>query len=130
MINSEDFQQFEAIFHPRSIAVVGASEDHVRPGGAFFQNLVTAGFKGGLYPVNLKGGKIGEYDVYRHLTDIPHPVDLVIVSIPRDGVLHVLEECAANQRVIDMTRCAVDAVGARCVRLDTPARVSPRLRKQ
>ncbi|MBM2831471.1 MAG: CoA binding protein [Dehalococcoidia bacterium] len=97
MINGEDFQQFEAIFHPRSIAVVGASEDPVRPGGAFFQNLVTAGFKGGLYPVNLKGGKIGEYDVYRHLTDIPHPVDLVIVSIPRDGVLNVLEECAAKR---------------------------------
>jgi acetate---CoA ligase (ADP-forming) len=97
LISKPEFQQFEAIFHPRAIAVVGASEDPVRPGGAFFQNLVAAGFKGGLYPVNIKGGLIGGRPVYRHLTDIHHPVDLVIVSIPRDGVLGVLNECAAKR---------------------------------
>jgi acyl-CoA synthetase (NDP forming) len=68
-----------------------------RPGGAFFHNLVTSGFKGGLYPVNIKGGRIGDFKVYRRLTDIPHPVDLVIVSIPREGVLELLDECAAKK---------------------------------
>ncbi len=97
MIGKAEFQDFEVLFHPRSIAVVGASQDPGRPGGAFFQNLITSGFKGRLYPVNIKGGRIGDFEVYRRLIDIPHPVDLVIVSIPREGVLDLLEECASKK---------------------------------
>ncbi|MFC1962580.1 CoA-binding protein [Chloroflexota bacterium] len=97
MLGKVEFQVFEDLFHPCSIAVVGASEDPGKPGGAFFRNLITSGFKGRLYPVNIKGGRIGDFEVYRRLIDIPHPVDLVIVSIPREGVLDILEECASKK---------------------------------
>lgn len=96
-LSASDFRFFETLFHPRSIAVAGVSENVRRPGGAFFQNLIDCGYKGKLYPVNIKGGSFGKLEIFRHVTDIPCPVDLVIVSIPRDGVRELMRDCAAKR---------------------------------
>ena len=70
----------EEVLHPRSIAVVGASD--VGRGGGFVRPLQEMPFKGKLYPVNPKYEKIGGIKAYPKVSAIPGPVDYVISSIP------------------------------------------------
>jgi acyl-CoA synthetase (NDP forming) len=88
-----EFQELDAILHPKSIAVVGASGDLRNVGGSYFQNLVASEFEGVVYPVNVKGGKIGNYEVYQSVRDIPGGVDLAIVAVPRRFMPGILDDC-------------------------------------
>lgn len=88
---------FERIFYPRSIAVVGASRDECKIGSMWVKGLSSAGFRGPIYPVNPGGGEIFGLKIYRNLTDIPGPVDLVICCIPRTMVLDLLIDCGAKE---------------------------------
>jgi acyl-CoA synthetase (NDP forming) len=90
-------KQFERIFYPRSIAVAGASADEGKMGSRWVAGLLASGYKGEVYPVNPGGGELLKLKIYRRLTDISGPVDLVIGSIPRDRVPDLLNDCAARQ---------------------------------
>ena len=74
----------EYIFHPRSIAVVGISEDlpklWIRR--LYLDSLVQSQFPGQIYLVNPRGGEMAGFPLHRNLTEIPGPVDHVVVSIP------------------------------------------------
>ena len=85
----------EEILHPKSIAVVGASE-HFR-GPSFFPALKGYGFKGELYPVNPKYETIFGIKAYARVSDIPGPVDYVISSIPAAGVLDLIADCTEKK---------------------------------
>jgi acyl-CoA synthetase (NDP forming) len=89
-------KQFESIFYPQSVAVVGASQDMRKTGGSFLAAIIEAGFKGKLYPVNPNEDEILGLRTYPNLRVIPDPVDYVIVLIPRAKVLDVLDDCAAK----------------------------------
>jgi acyl-CoA synthetase (NDP forming) len=87
----------EYAFHPRSMAVVGLSPD---PHGTwlnqvYLQAPLDAGFKGQIYPVNLKGGHIGKHRVYPSLRDVPGPVDYVVSCVPAQHTPGLLEDCRA-----------------------------------
>jgi acyl-CoA synthetase (NDP forming) len=86
------------IFHPRSIAIVGISEDlpklWIRR--IYFDSLVQSGFPGQIYLVNPRGGEMAGLPVYRTLTEVPGPVDHVVVSIPARYTPALLEECRAK----------------------------------
>ena len=88
----------EYIFHPRSIAVVGISEDlpklWIRR--LYLDSLVQSKFPGQLYLVNPRGGEMAGLPVYRTLTEVPGPVDHVVVSIPAIHTPALLEECRAK----------------------------------
>lgn len=90
----DKFKNFEHIFFPKSIAVVGASAHEHKLGNGFLGALVHAGYKGKLYAVNPAGGNIFGLDVYPSVQAIPGPVEYVIVVIPRQGVLKLLDDCA------------------------------------
>ena len=83
------------IFHPRSIAIVGISEDlpklWIRR--IYFDSLVQSGFPGQIYLVNPKGGEMAGFPIYRTLSEIPGPVDHVVVSIPAKYTPALMEEC-------------------------------------
>ena len=67
---------------PESIAVVGASRD--KPGASWvdmFGQLVEFGYRGRLYPINPKADVIRGHKAYAGLTDLPEPVDLVIIGL-------------------------------------------------
>ena len=99
----------EAFFSPKSVAVVGASARASSVGHAVLRNLAfgTAvdvdvgagatlrGFPGQLYPVNVKGGEILGRKVYKSLTEIGEPVDLVVVAVPPKYIVALMEEVAA-----------------------------------
>jgi acyl-CoA synthetase (NDP forming) len=84
----------EAIFHPKSIAIVGASANPDTPGYDYVRSLQEFGYKGRIYPVNPKGGEILGLPVHASLRDIPGGVDYVISCIPNTYVLGLVNDSA------------------------------------
>ena len=83
----------EELFHPRSVAIVGASTSQ-GPGGGFVTAIQEMGFQGDLYPVNPKADEIQGLKCYHGLLDVPGAVDYVISSVPTSVVPRLVEECA------------------------------------
>jgi len=82
----------EFLFHPRSIAVAGASTTP-GPGAGFVMGLKDAGYEGDLYPVNPKADEIQGLKCYPRLLDVPGDVDYVISSVPAAVVPELIEDC-------------------------------------
>jgi acyl-CoA synthetase (NDP forming) len=95
-LSQEKFHEFEPIFYPKSIAVVGASTKRKNMGNSYVKVLLTRGFKGKVYPVNPEGGQLHGLKVYPDVKSIPYPVDYVYVCIPRHLTLDLLDDCAAK----------------------------------
>lgn len=89
-------KEFEHIFYPRSIAVVGASRDSRKMGSLSARALIDSDFGGSVYPVNPGLDELFGVKVWPSLKAIPGPADLVICCIPRDGVLDLMDDCAAK----------------------------------
>ncbi len=83
----------EAIFRPRSIAVIGASRDRTTIGGALFHNLVKHDFQGPVYPVNPKSPTVQSVKAYASIDDVPEAVDLALILVPAVYVNATLEAC-------------------------------------
>ncbi len=88
------FDSLDFMFHPRSLAVVGASTQDGP--GSFVAATKEMGFKGDLYPVNPKAEEIAGLKCYPTLTAIPGHVDHVISSVPLRFVEGLMEECIAK----------------------------------
>lgn len=82
----------DMLFSPRSVAVIGASENPQKLGYQVLRNLVTSGFTGALYPINPKAQEIQGLKCYPSVLSIPGPVDLVTILVPNTFVAQVLEE--------------------------------------
>lgn len=80
------------LFHPRSIAVVGASSRPDGRGNDFLKGMLEQGFPGPLYPVNPKADVILDMKAYPDLLSIPGHLDYVISSIPAAGVPDLLRQ--------------------------------------
>ncbi|MFO7574794.1 MAG: acetate--CoA ligase family protein [Bacteroidales bacterium] len=70
----------DRLLDPRSIVVVGGSEDITKPGGKVLKNLLNGNFSGDLYVVNPKLDKVQGVISYRDLKELP-VVDLAILAI-------------------------------------------------
>ncbi len=88
------FAALDYLFHPRSVAVVGASTQEGP--GSFVSAIKEMGFTGALYPVNPKAAEIQGLTCYRRLTEIPGDVDYVISSVPLRFVEQLVEDCGAK----------------------------------
>src|SRR5436305_10253080 len=86
----------DAIFEPRSIALVGASRRRDSIGFALLHNLVLSEFNGALYPVNPNAQVVHSLKCYPSVAAIPDPVDLAVILVPRPLVQGVVEECIAR----------------------------------
>lgn len=80
------------MLNPRSVALVGATEEKGAVGRALLENLLRSKERK-VYPVNPAGKKILEVDAYPSITGIPDHVDLAIVATPAPTVPGVVEEC-------------------------------------
>lgn len=83
----------DALFKPRSVAIIGASNNPLSIGYIVLQNLLDHGFKGPIYPINPKSPVIKSFKAYASIKDVPDEVDLVNISIKNTLVPYVLEEC-------------------------------------
>lgn len=90
-------KKFQYLLEPRSIAVVGVSDDMARPGSQAVNALLANGYAGQVFPVNPKYENFGALKCYSSVVDIPHDVDLVVIGVPAKGVLAVLEQCAEKR---------------------------------
>ena len=95
------------IFHPRSVAVVGASTDPNRwsINEFYIEPLLKMGYQGKVYPVNPRanGSEILGLPTYRSLKEVPGPVDHVVSCIPASGTLQLLDECReVHARVLQL----------------------------
>ncbi len=88
------FQSLDFLFHPRSIAVPGASTKEGP--GSFVAAIKEMGFTGDLYPVNPKVEEIQGLKSYPRLLDIPGHVDHVISSVPLRLVEQLMDDCIAK----------------------------------
>ena len=82
------------ILESRSVAVIGASRDPLKPGAQLLNVLKKVGFGGQVAGVNPQGGEVFEMPLYRSLGEIPFPVDLAVLHIPPAAVPAALKECA------------------------------------
>jgi acetate---CoA ligase (ADP-forming) len=89
--------KFKYLLEPRSVAVVGVSDDIARPGSQAVRALLENGYAGKVYPVNPKYTEFDGLKCYASVADIEDEVDLVVVGVPAQGVLAVLESCAARK---------------------------------
>ncbi len=95
----------EYIFHPRSIAIVGASTDPLRwfINEFYIEPLLKLGYSGSIYAVNPRGGEILGLPVYKRLRDVPGPVDHVVSCIPARETPGLLEEChSVEARILQL----------------------------
>lgn len=83
-------------FRPHAVAVVGASRDPAAIGHQLLDALVRGEFRGVVYPVNPKATTIRGLRAYPSVRELPEPVDLAVVAVPRDAVLGVVDDCAAR----------------------------------
>ena len=86
----------EALFSPQHIAIFGASN---KPGGVgtrILQNLIQAGFKGELYPINPKHKKVQNLRCYKDLKEADAPIDPAIIATPANTTLEVMQDCGEH----------------------------------
>ena len=84
------------LFHPGSVAVVGASRNPEKVGYGVFANLVQAGFRGKIYGVNPGGGELFGHALYPSIDAIPGPVDLGVFVVPPNAILDGIPRLAAK----------------------------------
>ena len=86
-------ENLDKVFKPKSIAVIGASNKHGKPGYNIFRNLIGSGFDGVVYPIHPNSDSIQGVQAYKSIEEIPRVVDLAIVATPASVVLDVVENC-------------------------------------
>jgi acyl-CoA synthetase (NDP forming) len=88
--------RLKAALDPRSIAIIGASENPNKVGGRPVHYLDKFGFKGRIFPINPSRPEVQGYKCYKSLADLPEAPDMVIVAVAGDNAMGAVEDCAAH----------------------------------
>jgi acetyltransferase len=83
----------DKIFNPKSVAVIGASNEEGSVGYALMKNFMESGFAGRVYPVNLRKTEVLGLKAFASVQQISEPVDLAVIATPAKTVPDVLEQC-------------------------------------
>jgi len=91
----------DKLIAPRAIAVFGASERADSVGQRVFANILAAGFKGKLYPINHKNGQIQGHTAYPDLSALTKdtggkPIDLAVIATPAPSVPDIIRQCGEH----------------------------------
>jgi len=89
-----EFPNLDAVFHPKSIAIVGASDDVAKVSGQPMKYILDSGWQGEIYPINPKSDTILGYPAYPSVTDVPGPVDAAVIVIGAKMVPGIIQQCA------------------------------------
>jgi len=133
----------DPIFHPESVAVIGASATPGSVGNILIHNLTTNQFNGVIYPVNPRRRAIRGIHCYPSIGDIPEEVDLAVIATPAATVPGVLEQCvqkgvrgaivisagfselgaegrALEQKIVSITHGRMRVIGPNCLGVICP----------
>lgn len=83
----------DCIFKPKSIAVIGASAKKESIGHEILHNLITYDYNGTIFPINPKAKVIHSFKTYASVLDVPDPIELAIIAVPKQFVLNIAVEC-------------------------------------
>ena len=83
----------DAMFAPRSVAVIGASSRAGTVGRSVLENLLHGGFQGKVYPVNAKNPEVLGLKAYKSVRDLSEPVDVAVVCTPAATVPQLIADC-------------------------------------
>jgi len=90
-------ERIRLLFEPRSVAVVGASREPGKIGYAVLKNILSGGYRGGVYPINPAGGEIEGIPVRRSLQEVDGEIDVAVVTIPAHLVFSAVQDlCRKN----------------------------------
>ncbi len=95
-MSSPNASKLEAIFKPKSIAVVGASTRPGTVGSDLLANLIKDKFTGPIYPINPKAEEIQGLKCYKTLADVPGEIDLAVLIVPAKAVPGIVDESKAK----------------------------------
>ncbi len=87
------WESLDAIFTPKSVAVIGASDNPGKLGSHVMRSLTEGKYPGRIYPVNPGKGEIFGIKAYPSLLQIPEEVDLSIIVLPAEQVPKIIQEC-------------------------------------
>lgn len=82
------------LLNPRSVAIIGASEDPAKFGGRVLHNVIRHGFGGRLLPVNPNRSTLLGLPAYPSIGAVPGPVDLAVIAVPAAMLLETVQACA------------------------------------
>jgi acyl-CoA synthetase (NDP forming) len=88
--------RLKAALDPRSVAVIGASENPNKVGGRPVHYLDKFGFKGKIFPINPSRPEVQGYKCYKSLADLPEAPEMVIVAVAGDNAIGAVDDCAAH----------------------------------
>lgn len=89
---------YKKLINPKSIVIVGASDNILKPGGSVLHNILGGSFDKDLYVVNSRGGTIQGVKAYTNIEDIPQ-TDLAIISIPANQCIETVDFLANKKGV-------------------------------
>lgn len=84
-----------SLLEPKTVALVGASDDPARIGGRPLRYMRESGFGGVIYPVNPNRERVQGLKTFASVREIAGPVDCAIIAVPARFVVRTLEDCAA-----------------------------------
>lgn len=87
---------YKLLFHPESIAVIGASNEKLKTGGRVTDNIKSNGYIGKLWAINPKAPDVMGLPTFKSVADLPSAPDLAYIAIPAPFVRASLEELAAK----------------------------------
>ena len=85
-------RSLQSLFHPASVALIGASERPGSLGAVLTRNLLAGGFTGEVFLLSRRHRRIHDQPAFAHLADLPHPPDLAIIATPLSTVPNLLAE--------------------------------------
>ncbi|HEY1091288.1 MAG TPA: CoA-binding protein, partial [Burkholderiaceae bacterium] len=91
-----ELRKLDALFLPRSIAVIGASDDPLRIGGRPLSYAAQFGYGGRIYPINPTRSTVQGHKAYASVRDVDAEVDCAIIAVPGAMVPEALRDCAAK----------------------------------
>src|SRR5262249_41681633 len=80
--------------NPRSVAVVGASDNPHKVGGRPILFLKRYGFRGAIYPVNPARPEVQGVKAFAHINDTPEAPDLAVIAVAGEEAQRAVEDCA------------------------------------
>jgi len=95
-MNRKRKQPLDVFFSPKTVAVIGATENPGTVGRTVLWNLVTSPFGGTVYPVNPKRPSVLGVKAYASISDIPEQVDLAVIITPPPSIPGLIRECGEN----------------------------------
>ncbi|MEZ5726761.1 MAG: acetate--CoA ligase family protein [Burkholderiaceae bacterium] len=83
-----------ATIDPRSVAVLGASENPDKVGGRPIHYMLKFGYQGAIYPINPSRDLVQGLRSYKSLDDLPEVPELAVIVVSGDAALQAMKDCA------------------------------------